>query len=151
MTEAATPIRLQIKRTFNAPRAKVFRAWTDPAMLHKWWRSAPDWTSPIAEVDLREGGQYRLGMQAPDADAPYVVMGEYKEVVPAEKLVYTWGWEHGGALTQVTVEFLDHNDGTEIVLTHENFESEADRDEHALGWGGCIDTLVMELSSPESA
>ncbi|NOH13309.1 MAG: SRPBCC domain-containing protein [Chloroflexi bacterium] len=145
MTEIETPIQLQVRRTFRAPREKVFRAWTDPAMLHKWWRASPEWSSPVAEVDLRVGGQYRLGMQAPDADEPYVVVGEYKEIIPAEKLVYTWGWEHGGALTQVTVEFLDHADGTEIVLTHENFASEAMRDEHAEGWNGCIEVLDKVL------
>ena len=80
---------LQISRTFNAPRELVFQAWTQPESLSRWWAAGPGFTTPIAEVDLRVGGKYRLGMLAPDQDQPYVVGGVYKEMVHSEKLVYT--------------------------------------------------------------
>ena len=57
MSEVELPICLEVRRTFNAPCAKVFRAWTDPVMLGKWWRPVPEWSSPVADVDLRVGGQ----------------------------------------------------------------------------------------------
>ena len=59
---------LQISRTFNAPRELVFQAWTQPESLSRWWAAGPRFTTPIAEVDLRVGGKYRLGMLAPDQD-----------------------------------------------------------------------------------
>ncbi len=84
---------LEVSRTVAAPRETVFQAWTDPEILTKWWRVDAGWSTPIAEVDLRVGGRYRLGMFEPGKDGPYVVGGEYREVTPPEKLVFTWIWE----------------------------------------------------------
>ena len=66
---------LTIRRTLAAPRELVFRAWTEPDRLSQWWGAGPGFTTPIAEVDLRVGGKYRLGMQAPDQEEPYLVCG----------------------------------------------------------------------------
>ncbi|MCH8874602.1 SRPBCC domain-containing protein [candidate division KSB1 bacterium] len=71
---------LNLKRTFNAPREKVFRAWTDPTALKEWFHGMDDWTTPVHEIDLQVGGKYRLGMQPPDGDTPYVAYGTYREV-----------------------------------------------------------------------
>jgi uncharacterized protein YndB with AHSA1/START domain len=85
-----TATSLTISRTINAPRDRVFEAWTDPAQLHKRWGAGENFTAPIAEVDLRTGGSYRLGMQPPGQETPHVVVGVYREVSPPERLVYTW-------------------------------------------------------------
>ncbi len=138
---------LTVARTFAAPREEVFRAWTDPQELKKWWAAGPGFTTPIAEVDLRVGGRYRLGMKPPDKDSVYVVAGVYREVRPPERLVYTWAWEGRGDWpeTIVTVEFLDRGSSTEVVLTYEAFVGAPMRDEHARGWTGCLDTLARIL------
>jgi uncharacterized protein YndB with AHSA1/START domain len=142
---------LRISRTFAAPRELVFRAWTDPQSLQKWWRLNADYTPTITEVDLRVGGKYRLGMQTPDNDRPLVVGGIFREVRPPEKLVYTWVWENLGeqddpnftpAETLITVEFNDLGGRTEIVLTHEFFPNVDMRDQHSHGWSGCLDQLA---------
>lgn len=97
---------LVLSRTFAAPRERVFRAWTDPAILKKWWAAGPGFTPTVAEVDLRVGGRYRLGMRAPDQGADYIVAGTYREVQRPARLVYTWAWEGtAGPETLVTVEF----------------------------------------------
>ena len=97
---------LTITRTFAAPREKVFKAWTDPQELKKWWAAGPGFTTPFAEVDLRVGGRYRLAMKPPDQDVVRVVGGVYREVRPPERLIYTWAWEgSGGPETVVTVTF----------------------------------------------
>ena len=145
-----TKTSLTISRTINAPRDRVFAAWTDPAQLHKWWGAGENFTAPIAEVDLRTGGSYRLGMQAPGQEAPYVVGGVYREVSPPEKLVYTWVWEKGPVDTSdwtPPVEFVDKGGSTEIVLTHEQFADEHMRDEHNQGWNGCLDSLDRMLAA----
>ena len=157
--QAASEISLRITRILDAPRELVFQAWTEPDRLNQWWRAHPAMSTPIAEVDLRVGGSYRLGMQPPDKDAPYVVVGTYREIRPPEKLVYTWSWEvdhPGGAAgtgsapdsvlaageTLVTVELHDVDGKTEVVLTHEYFSNDHSRDEHQGGWGGCLDQLA---------
>ena len=150
-TEAVSETTLRVSRTLAAPRELVFKAWTTPDNLKRWWGIGADYSTPIAEVDLRVGGKYRLGMQSPDSDQPFVVGGIYREVRPPEKLVYTWTWEHQGehkdpdftpAKTLVTVEFRDLGDRTEVVLTHELFPDVNMRDEHSHDWTGCLDRLA---------
>ena len=104
-----------------------------------------DCTCPIAEVDLREGGSYRLGMKMPDKDEPYVCFGTFVRIDAPRKLVYTCSWEHsdtGAENSQVTVEFLDRSGSTEIMLTHERFATEGARDEHNKGWTGVSERLA---------
>ncbi|MDA0768655.1 MAG: SRPBCC domain-containing protein [Chloroflexi bacterium] len=135
---------LRMSRIFSAPRQRVFDVWTQPEHLSRWWGIQNDYTAAIVEVDLRVGGHYRLGMKAPD-DSLHVVVGEFREVVPPEKLVYTWSWEQGMPDTMemgdtlVTIEFLDRGDSTEMILTHELFPTEEVRDLHAQGW-----TMMLE-------
>ena len=148
---------MTISRTINAPRDRVFEAWADPAQLHKWWGAGENFTAPIAEVDLRTGGSYRLGTRIPGQDAPYVVGGVYREVSRPKKLVYTWVWEKAPFDTSdwtppetlVTVEFLEKGTSTEIVLTHEQFADEHMRDEHNQGWNGCLNSLARLLAATE--
>ena len=67
MTEIGQEIALELSHRFAAPREKVFEAWTDPEVLRRWWAAAPTWDTPLAEVDLREGGSYRLSMHTDTA------------------------------------------------------------------------------------
>ena len=138
---------LRITRTFNAPRDRVFEAWTRVTDLKKWWGMDDSFTTPIAEVDLRVGGAYRLAMKPPDSDDLYIVGGTFREVMPPKRLVYTWAWEGTGeAESLVTVEFHDRNGITEVVLTHGAFADQARRDEHAAGWEGCLNQLTKLLA-----
>ncbi|MEM9646107.1 MAG: SRPBCC domain-containing protein, partial [Planctomycetota bacterium] len=84
---------MTIRRTIRATRDRVFDAWTRPEHLRNWWRVHPKWTTEIAEIDLRVGGKYRLGMRDPAQEGPFVCGGEFVEVTPPAKLVYTWAWE----------------------------------------------------------
>ena len=135
---------LQLRRTIPAARPRVFRAWTDPAQLKKWFAVADGFTTPIADVDLRIGGRYRLGMKPPGNDPVLIVGGVYREIMTPEKLVFTWRWESADEdepETLVTVNFIERGNVTEVVLHHELFASEALRDKHAEGWTGCMDHL----------
>ncbi len=140
---------LQIKRTLAAPREKVFRAFTEPEALKQWWMPGEGFSVPSAEVDLRAGGAYRIGMKNPKGKLFYVV-GEYLEVTPPEKLVYTWRWEgidEGMGETLVSIELRDLSGGTELIVTHEQFPDEVARDNHNQGWNGCLDTMGKVLAS----
>jgi len=96
-------------------------------------------TAPMAEVDLRVGGKYRIEMHAPDG-ATHIVSGEYREVAPPKRLVYTWGWEDGTVKDSVvTVEFQERGKSTEVILRHERLPSAESRARHTEGWIGCMD------------
>ena len=144
--DAKAQTTLQLTRTFAAPRGKVFRAWTDPEEVKKWFHP-PGYETPSAEIDLRVGGKYRLGMRKlPDGEVFYL-SGSYREVRRPERLVYTWQWEAEPELgdTLVTVQFHDRGGSTEVVLTHKLFPTEKARQEHERGWSGGLDNLAKIL------
>lgn len=140
--QAATGLRLE--QTFAARREDVFDAWTNPEVLRRWWAAGPDWGTPAAEVDLREGGRYRLSMHNPESDETHTVGGEYREVRRPERLVYTWAWEGESpepSETVVTVEFSDRDGVTDVVLIHEGFSSDESRGAHEHGWNAVFENL----------
>jgi uncharacterized protein YndB with AHSA1/START domain len=142
---------LRLTRRYDAPPERVFAAWTEPAVLRRWWAAVQGWQTSSAAVDLRPGGRYRLSMRDPAAGAEYSVSGEYVEIVPPDRLVYTWTWEgeaeimRGSEGTLVTVEFAPDGDGTEVVITHSGFVDERIRDLHGEGWSGCLANLKGAL------
>ncbi|MGE5625478.1 MAG: SRPBCC family protein [Bacillota bacterium] len=78
---------LTLTRVFDAPRALVFRAWTDPKLLARWW-GPQMFTNPVCEVDARPGGHLRIVMRGPDG-SDYPMRGVFREVVAPEKLSFT--------------------------------------------------------------
>ena len=143
--ETTAPAAVRVTRTFKASRHRVFRAWTDPELLMRWFVE-PDGEMRVAELDLRPGGRYALEGRV--NEKPWRIEGTYLEVAPPEKLVYTWSWNNDPGLgdptgrdTLVTVEFRDQGSETELVLTHERLATERARAEHDAGWIGCLDRL----------
>ena len=136
---------LSLRRTFQASRERVFRAWTTPEEIKR-WKGPGDRTASVVEVDLRVGGAYRVHMRSPDGGEMRLV-GVYREVDPPKKLVYTWSWEANPEMgeTLVTVEFLERGRATEVVLRHEFFPADEVRDQHAQGWHGSLDKLEKIL------
>jgi uncharacterized protein YndB with AHSA1/START domain len=147
MTQQTQEAVLRLSRRFDAPRERVFEAWTNPEVLKDWWHAGPEWDTPEAEVDLRPGGSYRLAMRDPDSGQTHTLVGEYREVQPPERLVYTWTWEsnpeemRGSEGSLVTVEFVEDGDATNVEITHSGFASEEIRDLHAHGWEACLANL----------
>src|SRR5262249_41039201 len=82
---------LTIKRRFNAPPEKVFSAWTDPEKVKR-WMGPGEVQVLLAEGNARTGGHYRWLMKSPDGNE-HDVSGVYREVVPNQKLVFTWTWK----------------------------------------------------------
>jgi uncharacterized protein YndB with AHSA1/START domain len=140
-------ITLSLHRVVRASPARVFRAWTEADELRRWFAAAEGYTTPVAEVDLRVGGRYRMGMRAPNGELS-VATGVYEEIVPPARLVLTWRWEHEGPAlptTRLTLEFRPHPDGTELVLVQVGFIDVAAREKHSDGWQGCLDSLERLL------
>lgn len=137
---------LRLVRVFQAPRERVWRAWTDPGQM-KHWFGPRGFTTPSIELDLRPGGRYRIAMQPPEGGV-FHLNGVFREVVPPERLVYTFQWEKAGwdyPETLVTAEFRERDGATELVLTHERFPEEKMRDDHGGGWSSCLERFAEFL------
>lgn len=134
--------RLEIHRTFQAPAARVFRAFADPELLREWAAPGEHRTEDV-EVDFTVGGSYRREMRFPDGSL-HVLSGRYLEIEPPRRLVYTYLWETipGAPETRVEVVLRQTDGGTELRLTHSGFEVEEMAEEHRAGWGFCFDQLA---------
>jgi uncharacterized protein YndB with AHSA1/START domain len=131
---------LTFKRRLKATPTKIYGAWTDPKKIASWFGPAGS-QMVLAEADARVGGRYRLVMRAPDGEE-HDVSGSYREVVPNEKLVFTWAWRSTPERESlVTVLLKADGDGTLLTLMHEQFFDELARDRHEHGWKGALDKL----------
>jgi uncharacterized protein YndB with AHSA1/START domain len=144
---------LVLRRTYQATPEVVFRVWTDPEYMKQWFRPSKEFTHQFVEVDLRVGGKYRVAFEGPDGRVD-TVGGEFIEITPPHKLVYSWMWEqpneHAGIPSRVTVEFHQRDEGTELVLIHELADAEMKR-RHQEGWTGALDLIPEVVTEIERA
>jgi uncharacterized protein YndB with AHSA1/START domain len=147
-TKTAGKTSLQIKRFINAPPARVYAAWTDPAQLKQWWGPEGVRTRNFA-ADTQAGGKYRWDLINQGGEE-MSVFGEYLELVPGKKIVFTWKWDDDDVWENrnsiVTVELSDREDATELLLKHEQLPSEESRDRHNDGWNSVLDRLEKFFS-----
>jgi len=132
---------LTFKRRLNASPAKVYAAWTDPEKIVRWFGRAdlkPD--TMRAVIDARVGGRYRINF---DTESEYYeVGGTYREVVPNERLVFSWAWHSTPERESVvTVTLRPDGDGTWLTVHHAQLFDEASREGHERGWLGALDKL----------
>ncbi len=138
---------VRIERVIDAPRDAVFRAWTDPDELRRWWGPG-EYATRHAEIDLRPGGAYLLVIQAAEGD-PMHLAGTFQEVVAPARLVYSWRWVRGWsdpAESIVTVEFEDLGERTRVVLVHRGLEASPDPDGYRMGWESGLAKLAATVS-----
>ena len=144
------PTVLRLERTFNAPAHVVFQAWTSADMLRRWWPAGPDWDNPVAEVDVRVGGALRLVMRSPDGEE-FGGSGEFVEIRPPERLVFTWTWDENvgyPGVQLVEVDFTEHPDRTTtVVLTNRGLRDDKSRQAHEEGWRLSFDNLDLALAA----
>ena len=143
-TQTATKPSLTLKRRYNAPPAKVFAAWTEPEKLARWM--GPEQVTAVrAEADVRVGGRYHIKMITPGDE--HDVGGVYRELVPNEKIVFTWAWKSTPERESlVTVLLKADGGGTLLTLTHEQFFDEDARDRHQHGWSASLNKLEKFLT-----
>lgn len=150
-SEGSTQLqKLHMQKLIPAPPERVFRAWTDPDELRKWW--GPKGVRCLsAEVDLRIGGQYRIANELPDGTVLWIA-GEFEIIEKPQVLIYTWIVETANpTVERVSVRFEPHEIGTELTLSHELISTTALRDQHQQGWIGCMDGLHDYLSDSGAA
>jgi uncharacterized protein YndB with AHSA1/START domain len=132
-TSSATPTltlpserEIVMTRVFNAPRELVFKAYTDPELIPRWW-GPRRYTTTVDKMDVRVGGVWRF-VQRDAAGNMYAFNGAYREIVPPERLSYTFEFEgQPGHILVETVIFEEHDGQTKVTVTG-SFESVEDRD-----------------------
>ena len=136
-----------LRRTFQAPRDAVFRAFTDPAQVKNWF-GPRGFSAAVDRYEARPGGAYRVCMISPDGKSLWL-HGSFITVEPNERLSFTWIWEQGdmaGQETLVTIRFHAHGEATEIDLEHSRLPTEGSRDAHGKGWTSTLDCLEDHLT-----
>jgi len=141
-----------ITRVFDAPRATVFRAWTDADRLARWW-GPKGFTNPVCEIDARVGGAIRIHMRSPDGSV-YPMKGEVREIVHPERLVFTnIAVDAAGnrIIEGLTTVIFIQRDGKTTMTLHTRGRAVVDYAVGYLqgmeaGWTGSIDKLETLLS-----
>ncbi len=147
MSGGPSGLTLHLERVLSAPRELVFAACTEPDQVSEWWGPA-GFTTHSVDLDVRDGGAYRITMQPPDGDA-FHLRGEYSEVDPPRRLVYTFEWEEpdpDDQETLVTLSFLEDREGTKLVLDQGPFATEARHALHEAGWTETLERLQRFLA-----
>ncbi len=142
-TKLPGKLSLEITRVIKAPRDRVYAAWTDPAQLKEWFGPENVQTRSLV-AEARVGGRFRWELTNSEGEE-MTVHGEYRELQPGRKIVFTWKWEDDEDWEErnsvVTVELSDCDGGTEVRLVHEQLPSEESRDGHSRGWNSALDKL----------
>jgi uncharacterized protein YndB with AHSA1/START domain len=126
---------LTLNRSYPVAPERVWRAWTDPQALKRWFGPGGEDPVSLAQLDVRAGGRFRIVFGGPDGKA-HDVQGVYKEVVPNRKLVFTWTWPNSTPEREsvITLELRAAGHGTELVFRQEQFFDSTVRDNHRRGW-----------------
>ena len=143
MAQKTHNLSLEIRRLIKAPRDRVYAAWTDPAQLKQWFGPEGVQTRDLV-ADVRVGGKYRWDITNSEGEE-MTARGEYRELQPGRKIVFTWQWDDDEVWQDhtsiVTVELSDAPGGTELRLTHEQLPNEKSRDGHTEGWNSALNKL----------
>jgi uncharacterized protein YndB with AHSA1/START domain len=151
---------LVVTRVFDAPRELVYRAWTEPERVRRWW-GPEGFTMPYCDIDLRPGGIFLRCMRSPEGQ-DFWVTGVFREVVVPELLVFTgsfadaegnvvpparYGVGPGMPLERlVTVTFEEHAGSTKVTVRHAGLPSGADRELVRYGWASGLESLAGYLA-----
>ena len=141
------------------PRARVWKAWTDPALLKQWW-GPEHFTAPVIKIDFRVGGAYLYCMRSPEGQ-DFWSTGVYREIVPQQQIVCTDSFadEKGNPVPAshygmgedwpddllVTLTFEQHDGKTQFTLRHAGIPAQI-REMCAAGWNGSFDKLAEVLA-----
>lgn len=137
---------------YQAPPERVFRAWTEPEEIRSWFGHEPFCLERV-ELDLRPGGKWMFAFKGSSFRA---VCGEYLEILPNTRLVFTWRHEQaedGGAVetsptSKVTVRFASSGAGTILTVVHQDIADDAARRNVSEGWGRALESLTDTVGRP---
>ena len=136
--------RITIETTVHAPVEKVWSCWTEPEHIMQWNAASPDWHTPRATNDLREGGKFTSRMEAKDGSAGFDFEGVYSKVEPLAHIVYAMS--DGRA---VDVRFEARGDDTHVIESFDP-ESENSLEMQRQGWQSILDNFKKHTEAHSS-
>ena len=135
---------LVIERHFDAPPALLFKMWTDPEHIARWWGCTAMRANKVRN-DLRVGGAFSSEMTLEDGTL-HTISGTYRVIDPPALLSFSWTWENEtmgrGQDTLVTISLAQDGTGTMMTLHHAMFEDAETRDQHHQGWSASVERLA---------
>jgi len=136
---------LAIDETFNAPVEDVWRAWTDPKIILKWFGSDPNGKGLSATLDVQKGGAFEITFQDGDK-TEHTCSGVYSEVQKYARLSFSWQWKsEPGVISFVTVALYEKNNSTQMRFKHSNLGFES-RHNYEQGWRSTFEKLKKILA-----
>lgn len=145
-SNTATPI--VIRRLIEHVPERVFDAFSHSKALVAWLAPSDDIVATAMEHDFNVGGRYRVAFALADGNQT-VLAGEFVVIERPSKICFTWVWEepdiHAGIQSLVTVDLLEADGGTELIINHENLSTIEAVDRHTQGWLGTIKRLCVWL------
>ena len=139
-------------RQFSSDVQALYNAWIQADQLKQWWQPANNKLVHV-ENEVTEGGNIRYGFETSGGEKSFTITGQYKEVKPAAKLVYTWNWEMpgGGKATQnhfeLTVTFSGEGNESHIHITQKDLDAQESIHPHHKGWEEELERLAQFLQS----
>ena len=141
---------LIIEREFDAPRALVWKMFTDPRHAAS-WMGPPDYPSAFHQADVRPGGKWRGRLRAVDGGREFGQGGEYREVKEPERLAFTFYWDQDdggrGPETLVEIDFAERAGKTLMKFRKGVFDTKQNRDGHGVGWNGSFARFAEYIAS----
>lgn len=123
-----------LERHYPVAPEKVWRAWTDPKALSRWFGPGEPDSVTRAELDVRPGGRYTVAFRTQDGEE-HCVSGIYEEVLINRRLVLSWAWQSTpDRVSRVRIELRPNGAGTDMSFRHDRFFDQAARDGHERGW-----------------
>ncbi|UPY36569.1 SRPBCC domain-containing protein [Sediminicoccus sp. KRV36] len=140
------PTSLTLVRRLKAPPERVWQAWTDPALMLRWF--GPHHTqAEAAEGELRLGGGFRVVLREDNGER-HEALGRYTEITPPTRLVFAWNWASmPERVSRVTVQLRAVPEGTELTLTHDRFADSATATRHTRGWTESLEKLLALIGA----
>src|SRR4028118_1748112 len=143
-------IALQTSKDFMVPVQRLYEAWTTENDLKQWWRPMDNTLTSMTN-ELKEGGKVQYAFETAEHNPAFEISGDYKEVRPNERLVYTWNWLIPNEAVEdskflLTIKFIPVGDKSKLEVTQENFASEEAVKPHLDGWEKALNGLQQYLS-----
>ncbi|HZH96764.1 MAG TPA: SRPBCC family protein [Flavisolibacter sp.] len=143
-------VTLQTSKDFTVPVQRLYEAWTTENDLKQWWRPMDNTLTSMTN-ELKEGGKVQYAFETAEHNPAFEISGDYKEVKPNERLVYTWNWLIPNEAVDdskflLTIRFIPDGDKSKLEVTQENFASEEAVKPHRDGWEKALNGLQQYLS-----
>jgi len=137
---------ITLKRHLNGKPEQVFKAWTDPQKIVRWFGPQQTLLDTVkAELDVRVGGKFWVSFNTNDGDF-HKVGGTYREVFPHERLQFSWAWHSTPERESlVTISIRPDGEGSMLTLLHEQFFDQAAAEGHMRGWTGTLEKLAAQF------